>query len=125
MKIEIKTVRAPAAIGPYSQAVAAGGLLFTSGQIAINPETGVMPSGVEAQAKQVFENLKAILLEAGSSFDKVVKATVFLADMNDFAVVNTVYGLYFNNGILPARSAVQVAKLPKDALVEIEMIAEI
>ena len=126
-KIEKKLVntdKAPAAIGPYSQAIIAAPFVFTSGQIPVDPKTNELVGGDAAnQAKQVFENMKAVLAEAGTDFSKVVKATVFLKDMNDFAAVNTVYASSFTEGILPARSAVQVAKLPKDVAVEIEMIA--
>jgi 2-iminobutanoate/2-iminopropanoate deaminase len=124
----IKTDKAPAAIGPYSQGVEVQGvnkLLFTSGQIPLDPKTGQLVEGdIKAQTKQVLENLKAVLEAAGSSMKKVVKCTVFLADMADFAAMNEVYGEYFQQAP-PARSAFQVAKLPKDAKVEIEAIAEI
>ncbi len=123
-KTQVSTDKAPAAIGPYSQAVIAGPFIFTSGQIPIDPKTGALVGSTAAeQAKQVFENLKAVLAEAGSDLSKVVKATVFLKDMNDFGSVNEVYAANFGEGILPARSAVQVAKLPKDVAVEIELIA--
>ena len=119
----ISTANAPAAIGPYSQAVKAGNLLFVSGQIPLDPATGAVVEGdVTVQAKQVFENVKAILTEAGATFEDVVKTTVFLKDMNDFAAMNAVYAEFFSEPF-PARSAVQVAKLPKDGLVEIEVIA--
>ncbi len=122
---KIDTKAAPAAIGPYSQAVAFGNFVFCSGQIPINPETGAIEgSDAASQARQCFKNIKAVLKEAGTSLEKVVKATVFLKDMNDFASVNSVYAEAFENSeILPARSAVQVAKLPKDVMVEIEVIA--
>ncbi|HKL59471.1 MAG TPA: RidA family protein [Sphaerochaeta sp.] len=126
-KIEKKLVntdKAPAAIGPYSQAIIAAPFVFTSGQLPVDPKTNELVGGDAAnQAKQVFENMKAVLAEAGTDLSKVVKATVFLKNMDDFAAVNTVYASYFSEGILPARSAVQVAKLPKDVAVEIEMIA--
>lgn len=124
-KIRIQTDKAPAAIGPYSQAVAAGDFIFASGQIPVDPATGLIDGAdTVTQAKRCFENIKAVLDEAGSSMDKVVKATVFLADMNDFAAVNAVYADAFAGcQILPARSAVQVARLPKDVRVEIEVIA--
>ena len=126
-KIEKKLVntdKAPAAIGPYSQAIIAAPFVFTSGQLPVDPKTNELVGGDAAnQAKQVFENMKAVLAEAGTDLSKVVKATVFLKNMDDFAAVNTVYASYFPEGILPARSAVQVAKLPKDVAVEIEMIA--
>ena len=117
------TEKAPAAIGPYSQAIVAGGFLFTSGQIPIDPATGsLVEGGIQAQAHQVFRNLAAVLQEAGTSFDRVVKTTVFLADMGDFAAVNEVYAQYFS-GAFPARSAVQVARLPKDVGTETELVA--
>lgn len=115
---------APAAIGPYSHAVDTGmGLIFTSGQIPINPETGEMvEGGIEAQTEQVFANLRAVLEASGSSFDQVVKATVFLQDLKNFVAVNNIYAKYLGKDA-PARSAVQVAGLPKGSLVEIEVIA--
>ncbi|MGB4405262.1 MAG: RidA family protein [Sphaerochaeta sp.] len=120
----VNTDKAPAAIGPYSQAIIAAPFVFTSGQLPVDPKTNELVGGDAAnQAKQVFENMKAVLAEAGTDLSKVVKATVFLKNMDDFAAVNTVYASYFEHGILPARSAVQVAKLPKDVAVEIEMIA--
>ena len=124
-KIRIQTDKAPAAIGPYSQAVAAGDFIFASGQIPVDPATGLIDgTDTVTQAKRCFENIRAVLDEAGSSMDKIVKATVFLADMNDFAAVNAVYADAFAGcQILPARSAVQVARLPKDVRVEIEVIA--
>jgi 2-iminobutanoate/2-iminopropanoate deaminase len=121
----VSTSSAPKAIGPYSQAVRAGSLLFVSGQIPIDPETGNMVDGdVAAQTRRVFENIGAILKAAHSSFDQVVRTTVFLADMNDFAVMNEVYGTYFS-APAPARATVQVARLPKDARVEIDVIASL
>lgn len=125
MKKPIATTKAPAAIGPYAQGNIVGGLIFSSGQIPLDPATGAFPEGIEAQTKQSLENVKAILEEAGSSMDKVIKTTVFLKDMNDFAVMNQVYGSFFKEGAYPSRSAVEVARLPKDALVEIEVIAEV
>jgi 2-iminobutanoate/2-iminopropanoate deaminase len=123
MKEVIETKNAPQAIGPYSQARMFGGYLFTSGQIAIDPQTGeVVAGGIEAQATQVMENLKQVLLAAGMSFDDVLKTTVFITDMDNFAAVNAIYGRYFT-GKLPARSCVEVSKLPKGVLVEIEVIA--
>ncbi|HKM08820.1 MAG TPA: RidA family protein [Sphaerochaeta sp.] len=126
-KIEKKLVntdKAPAAIGPYSQAIIAAPFVFTSGQLPVDPKTNELVGGDAAnQAKQVFENLKAVLAEAGTDLSRVVKSTVFLKNMDDFAAVNKVYASYFPEGILPARSAVQVAKLPKDVAVEIEIIA--
>ncbi|MNZ61010.1 Enamine/imine deaminase [compost metagenome] len=118
----ISTTAAPGAIGPYSQAVQIGDFVFTSGQLGLIPETGQLAEGVEAQAKQSLRNVSAILEAAGSSLDKVIKTTVFLKDMNDFAKVNEIYGSFFAEPY-PARSAVEVARLPKDGLVEIEVIA--
>ena len=119
----ISTDRAPAAIGPYSQAIALDGLVFTSGQIPIDPETGKIVEGdIAAQTEQVFKNLEAVLQAANSSLDRVVKVTVFLADMNDFARMNEVYARFFSENE-PARSTVQVARLPKDVQVEIDLIA--
>lgn len=119
----IKTAKAPGAIGPYSQGIKAGNLIFTSGQIPINPATGeLVNDDIKKAAVQVFENLKAILEEAGSSLDNAVKTVVYLKDINDFGAVNEVYASYFT-GDYPARSCFQVAKLPKDALLEIEVIA--
>lgn len=122
MKV-ISTDKAPAAIGPYSQAIEANGMVFASGQIPVNPATGEIPEGVEAQAKQAFSNLKALLEAAGTSIENVVKTTVFIKDMNDFGVINQIYAEYFT-GTYPARSCVEVARLPKDVLLEIEAIAE-
>ncbi|MCV4234161.1 RidA family protein [Virgibacillus sp. LDC1] len=118
----ISTNKAPGAIGPYSQAVEINGFVYTSGQLGLNPETGEFGEGVQEQAKLSLNNVKAILEAAGTSLDHVVKTTVFLKDMNDFAVVNEVYGSFFSEPY-PARSAVEVARLPKDGLVEIEVIA--
>src|SRR4051794_1992286 len=119
----ISTEKAPKAIGPYSQGIAAGDLVFTSGQIALDPATQQMVAGdVRAQAERVMKNLEGVLDAAGCSFAQVVKTTIFLADLNDFAAVNEVYGKRFA-GAPPARSTVQVAALPKGARVEIEMIA--
>jgi 2-iminobutanoate/2-iminopropanoate deaminase len=121
--ILIYTKNAPEPIGPYSQAVKANELIFTSGQIAIDPTTGeVIPGGIKEQTRQVLENLKAVLESAGSGIAHVLKTTVFLKDMNDFAQMNEVYSEYFRDS-KPARSTVQVARLPKDALVEIEVVA--
>lgn len=120
----IYTKNAPDAIGPYSQAVKVGGLLFTSGQIAINPASGnVEATTIEAQTEQVCKNLSAVLEAAGASFDKVVKTVCFLADMNDFVAFNAIYGKYFVSK--PARSCVAVKTLPKNVLVEVEVIAEL
>lgn len=124
MAIAISTKKAPAAIGPYSQGVKVGNLIFTSGQLGIDPETGKMPPEVENQARNSLQNIRAILEAAGSGMDKVFKTVVFLADMNDFTAVNNVYEGFFT-GTFPARSCVQVARLPKDALVEIEAVAVI
>ena len=123
MKKVICTDLAPAAIGPYAQAVSVDGLVITSGQLPINPATGAFPEGIEAQTKQSLENVKAILAEAGTGMDRIVKTTVFLSDMNNFGAMNEVYATFFGEGGYPARSAVEVARLPKDALVEIEVIA--
>ena len=123
MKKEIKTDKAPQAIGPYSQAIAANGFLFVSGQIAIDPASGELLTGsIEDQTRLVLTNIKAVLAAAGSSLDKVVKCTVFLDDINDFARMNGVYGDFFKPAY-PARAAVEVARLPKDVKVEIEAIA--
>lgn len=120
----VATKNAPDAIGPYSQAVKANGLLFTSGQIAIDPKTGnVEAKTIEEQTKQVCENLKAVCAAAGTSLDKAVKTVCFLADINDFAAFNEVYGNYFTNK--PTRSCVAVKALPKNVLCEVELIAEL
>lgn len=121
---KISTSKAPAAIGPYSQAIVAGNMLYTSGQIPLNPENGQMEgTNVTEQAERVMKNLAAVLEEAGTSFDNIVKTTCFLADMADFAAFNSVYSKYFT--ACPARSCVAVKALPKGSLVEIEAIAEI
>ena len=122
MKKAIHASGAPAAVGPYVHAVEANGLIFTSGQLGLIPETGELPEGVEAQAHQSLKNLAAVLEAAGSSLGHVVKTNVFLDDINDFAKVNEVYAQYFQ-GEPPARACVQAAKLPKGGLVEIEAIA--
>lgn len=120
----IETKNAPAAIGPYSQAIVSGRLVYTSGQIPIDPASGVIEaSGIEAQTKQVISNLAAVLKAAGSSLERVIKTTCFLKNMGDFAAFNGIYEKYFTNR--PARSCVEVAALPKGALVEIEVIAEV
>ena len=120
---KIYTKNAPDAIGPYSQAIKANGLVFTSGQIAINPRTGeVEATTIEAQTEQVCQNLKNVLEAAGSSLDKAIKTVCFLADMGDFAAFNAVYGTYFTSK--PARSCVAVKTLPKNVLVEVDVIAE-
>lgn len=118
----ISTDQAPAAIGPYSQAIKLGGLLFTSGQIPLDASGQLVEGGIEEQTHQVFRNLEAVLAAAGAGFQDVVKATVFLKDMNQFATVNGIYSSYFGDH-KPARSAVEVARLPKDVFVEIEVIA--
>ena len=123
MKTIISTSQAPAAIGPYAQAVETTGLVITSGQLPIDPATGAFPEGIQAQTRQSLTNVKAILTEAGTDMDHVLKTTVFLSDMNNFAAMNEVYATFFTEGSYPSRSAVEVARLPKDALVEIEVIA--
>jgi 2-iminobutanoate/2-iminopropanoate deaminase len=124
MKTIIFTENAPAPIGPYNQAVLKGNTLYTSGQIAIDPKTGeLVTANIEAETKQVMENMKAVLEAAGMTFENVVKTTIFIMDMNDFGTINTVYGSYFNEKTAPARETVQVAGLPKNLNVEISMIA--
>lgn len=123
MKTIISTDQAPAAIGPYSQAIEFNGMVITSGQIPIIPATGAFPEGIREQTRQSLTNVKAILAAAGTDMDHVVKTTVFLSDMNNFGAMNEVYATFFTEGSYPARSAVEVARLPKDALVEIEVIA--
>lgn len=123
-KVIISTKNAPSAIGPYSQGIKVGDMIFTSGQIPVNPATGEIVTEIKAATKQSLENVKAILEEAGSSLDKVVKVVVFIKDMNDFAAVNEVYGEYFSDN-KPARSCVEVARLPKDCPIEIEAIATV
>lgn len=118
---KIETNAAPAAIGPYSQGYSANGFVFTSGQIPVDPATGMIPEGIEAQADRSCANVQAILKAAGSSMEKVIKTTCFLADMNDFAAFNAIYSKYFVS--LPARSCVAVKTLPKNVLCEIEAIA--
>lgn len=127
-KIVTATPAAPAAIGPYSQAVRTGNLLFTAGQIALDPATGqIVPGGITEQTTRVLENLKAILEAAGSNLDKAVKATVYLKNFDDFAAMNAVYGGYLSGvGVAPpARTTIEAARLPKDALVEIDLVAEV
>lgn len=124
MKDIIETKNAPGAIGPYSQAVKVGNMVYTSGQLPVDPETGKMHHNVEEQAQQSLENLKAVVEAAGSSMDKVIKTTVFIKHMDEFAKINEVYAKYFQ-APYPARSCVEVARLPKDALVEIECVATI
>ncbi len=124
MKKEIKSTNAPGAIGPYSQAVVAGNLVFVSGQLPINAATGEMPADIKAQTHQSIENIKAILAEVGATLDNVVKSTVFLADMSLFGAMNEVYAEHFHE-VFPARCAFAVKELPKQAMVEIEVIAAI
>ncbi len=120
----VSTTKAPAAIGPYSQAQIVGNLVYTSGQIPIIPETGALAEGLEAQAHQVFKNLGELLKAAGSDLSKTVKTTVFIKNMNDFGAINAIYAQYFTEPF-PARSCVEVARLPKDVLLECEVIAEL
>jgi 2-iminobutanoate/2-iminopropanoate deaminase len=125
MRQAVSSDGAPKAIGPYSQGIKAGSLLFLSGQIPLDPATGAMIEGdIAAQTHRVFANLAAVLAAAGASFDNVVRTTVYLADMNDFGIVNEIYGTYFSSPA-PARATVQAARLPKDALVEIDLIASL
>ncbi len=120
----VSTNKAPAAIGPYSQAQIVGDLVFCSGQIPVIPETGALAQGLEAQTNQVFKNIAALLTAAGSDISKVVKTTVFIKNMDDFAAINAIYAQYFTEPF-PARSCVEVARLPKDVLLECEAIAEL
>ncbi|MDY3079358.1 MAG: RidA family protein [Oscillospiraceae bacterium] len=120
----VSTTNAPAALGPYSQAQVVGSMVYTSGQLGIDPATGALLEGVEAQAHQAFKNLAAVLKAAGSDMSKVVKTTVFIKNMDDFGAVNAVYAQYFTEPF-PVRSCVEVARLPKDGLVECEVIAEL
>ena len=122
MKKVISTTNAPAAIGPYSQAIEVNGMVFASGQIPVNPATGEIPEGIEAQAEQVLNNVKNLLAAAGASMEQVVKTTVFIQNMDDFGKVNEIYSTYFT-GAFPARSCVEVARLPKDLLIEVEVTA--
>ncbi len=125
MHEDVRTDKAPAAIGPYSQAVITGDFVFTSGQIPINPLNGeVVTGGIEVQAVQAFENLKNVLEASGSNLANVVKVTVFIKNMNEFSSINNIYSRYFT-GMFPARSCVEVARLPKDVLIEIEAVAKI
>lgn len=125
MRQAVSSDAAPKAIGPYSQAIRAGSLLFVSGQIPLDPATGAVVDGdIAAQTHRVFANLRAILEAADASFDHVVKTTVYLADMNDFGIVNEIYGTYFSSPA-PARATVQAARLPKDARIEIDLIASL
>lgn len=124
MKKIVFTQEAPAPIGPYSQAVIVNGILYTSGQIAINPKNNALVlSSIEDETHQVMHNLKAILTEVNCDFDSVFKATIFIKDMNNFGVINTIYGSYFNEETAPARETVEVARLPKDVNVEISVMA--
>ena len=120
----VATEKAPGAIGPYSQAKIVNGMVYTSGQLGMFPN-GTLPTGIQAQALQSLTNIRNILESAGTNMDKVVKTLVFIKDMNDFGKVNEVYGTFFKEGAYPARSCVEVARLPKDALVEIEVVAEL
>lgn len=122
MKTVIQTPKAPAAIGPYSQAIEVNGIVYTSGVIPVVPETGEIPEGSQAQAKQALTNLSNLLEAAGSSMNNVIKTTVFIKEMNDFGAINEVYATFFD-GDFPARSCVEVARLPKDVMLEIEAIA--
>ena len=122
MKKVISTTNAPAAIGPYSQAIEVNGMVFASGQIPVNPANGEIPEGIEAQAEQVMKNVKNLLEAAGTSVDQVVKTSVFIKNMDDFATINGIYAKYFAKDC-PARSCVEVARLPKDVLLEMEAIA--
>jgi len=125
MRQAVSTDKAPAAIGPYSQAIKAGNLLFLSGQIPIDPQTGnLVDGGIEPQTRQVFQNIAKILEAGGATFDHVVSAGVFLADMNDFARMNAIYAEFFTSPA-PARATVQVARLPKDCLVEIQVVGSL
>lgn len=121
---QISTNNAPQAIGPYSQAIISNGLMFCSGQIPINPETGAIVEGLEAQAHQVFKNIKNLLEAGGTSINNVIKTSVFIKDMNDFGKINEIYAEYFTEPF-PARSCVEVTRLPKDVLLECEVIAEV
>lgn len=121
---ETKTTNAPAAIGPYSQAITVDNMLFTSGQIPIDPATGNIPEGVEAQARQAMTNVKNLIAAAGGSIENTVKTTVFIQNMSDFAKINEIYAEFFTEPY-PARSCVEVAKLPKDVLLEVEAIVEL
>lgn len=124
MKVIIETQLAPAPIGPYSQAVRYNGMLYTSGQIALDPQTGVLNNAsVAEETKQVMENLKAVLEAAGLTFEQVIKTSIFITNMDDFGLINSIYSGYFNEASAPARETVQVARLPKDVRVEISMIA--
>lgn len=124
MKTVITTKKAPDPLGPYSQAILIGNMLYTSGQIAINPKTNVLVlDDIKSETKQVMENLKAVLEAANMTFENVIKSSIFISNMDDFALINDVYGSYFNEANAPARETVQVARLPKNVNVEISMIA--
>ena len=123
MKKAIATDKAPAAIGPYSQAIEVGNLIFTSGVIPVVPESGEIPQGAQAQADQALRNLSALLEASGTDMERVIKTTVFIKNMDDFGKINEIYAGYFT-GVFPARSCVEVARLPKDVLIEVEAIAE-
>ena len=123
-KRQISSKNAPAAIGPYSQAMRSGNLIFCSGMIGIDPATGTVPEGIEAQTRQVMKNIGALLADNGANYHNIIKTTVFIKDMNDFAKVNEIYGSYFEE-LPPARSTVEVSRLPKDVLVEIESIVAV
>jgi 2-iminobutanoate/2-iminopropanoate deaminase len=124
MKQIIYTANAPAPIGPYSQAIKIGNMLYTSGQIAINPKTNeLVLYSIEEETQQVMQNIKAILNECGMTFENIIKSTIFISDMNDFAAINQVYGRYFNPETAPARETVQVACLPKNVNIEISVVA--
>ena len=118
----ISTDKAPAAIGPYSQAIEVNGMVFTSGVIPVDPQTGVIPATIEEQANQAFSNLKNLIEASGATIDKVIKTTVFIKEMNDFGKINEIYATYFKEPF-PARSCVEVARLPKDLLIEVEVTA--
>ncbi|PID69858.1 MAG: reactive intermediate/imine deaminase [Flavobacteriales bacterium] len=125
MKRIITTKNAPAPIGPYSQAIVANNMLYTSGQIALNPKTNTLViDDINLETKQVMENIKSILTEAGLTFENVIKSTIFIANMDDFSKINEVYGSYFNADTAPARETVQITRLPKDVNIEISVIAE-
>ena len=117
----ISTDKAPAAIGPYSQAIEVNGMVFTSGVIPVDPQTGVIPATIEEQANQAFSNLKNLIEASGATLDKVIKTTVFIKEMNDFGKINEIYATYFKEPF-PARSCVEVARLPKDVMLEVEAV---
>lgn len=124
-KIIINTDKAPAAIGPYSQGVEVGSILFTSGQVPIDPATGQIPQGIEKQTEKSLLNIKGIVEAAGAGMNDIIKTTVFITDMNNFAAMNEVYKSFFEEGTYPARSCVEVSRLPKDVLVEIEAVVNL